>query len=229
MELKIIPIAVREYFTSNPKLKTSAVKEKFIPIIYEKQSSVEDAKRFALKKFGIEELQANTLSEYNRVNAVCTRIFNITNGDAKFTRKIDVRKNHGRIRYDGEYGDNEIAVIGTPYFEQTLIHELAHFNHELSSPNFEKMGKRSEIKANMFYPDYTYLERFLADSKNLRLARKFLGSYATPSPDEFVAEMFTAILNGKPLPAELFRMYKDYEGPFAETLFEHYKLANKLL
>ena len=221
-----IPYLIKKYIfnipTKNTKLK---LKSDFLPLEFKKANSVDYAKNYAWENFGIKNFSANKLADLNTINQICTKIFNITEGEAQFPPTVILKKqkNHGRTI--GTYGDNSIELIEDNKFISTLIHEIAHYNHELFSKNYIKMGKISEIKEDMLYPDYSIFEKFSKHS-DLKLIRTHLGGYATSSPCEFVAEMFMNIVNEKKLPRQLFELYKEFEGPFYEKFLKHYTSNN---
>lgn len=229
MNLKTLPIVIKKYILIFPTKATSNLcRVAFNPLIFTKHQSIDTAKLFALKNFKIKKFEASKISEYNEINSICTKIYNLTEGEAKFPPEITL-KNSKNTRYDGDYSEDKINLIKHNSYMQSLIHEIGHYNHEKMSSNYLKMGKLEEIKNDMFYPDYSIYNKFMKDSKNLKLIKTYLGGYATSSPAEFVAEFFTAAINNKKLPKELFNLYKEYEGPCADILFKQYQKLGYLL
>lgn len=226
MKLTILPTFIKKYIT---KPSVNLNPQGFRPMEFRKNDSIEGAKSFAMQTFRIKQLSASQLYEYNEINRICTKIYNLTEGRALFPKEIVMKTYKKPQRYQGEYQDNKVSLIKQNTYLSTLIHEIGHYNHELMSRNFIKMGKKSEIKADMLNPDYSIYEKFSRDSQNLKAIKFYLGGYATSSPSEFIAEMFMAVINGRRLPQGMFGLYKLYEGPHADILYKQYQKLNLFL
>ena len=228
MNLKILPNFIKSYFSKATPTVENNSKQVFIPLVFEKKSTIQEARGFGAINFRIRDINTTNLCEYNEINQLCTKIYNLTEGKALFPPNIDIIKQKNS-KYSGSYNNCSISLIKSNTYLETFIHEVGHYNHENTTANYLKMGKSAEIKNDMVYPDYRILDDFLKDKQNLKLIRQYISSYATSSPCEFVAEMFKTTINGRKLPLELFDLYKKYEGPCHEVLLKQYKKANFLL
>lgn len=190
--------------------------KKFQPLKYEKAFSVEEAKNFACINFNIYEIGCNNVRDINLLNSCLCNIYNMNKGKISFPPIIKLYK-HKNQRYTGLYGNNMISINTSFSMFPTLAHEIAHFNHEITSTNYEKMGKKNEI-LEYGIKDFSILESFLSDKKSLMRIRKEVSSYACSSPAEFVACTFEAIMCKKNLSPEIIQLYQKYEGPNAKIL-----------
>lgn len=190
--------------------------EKFQPLKYTKALSIDEAKNFAYKNFNISKINCQNIGDINQINSCLCRVYNINKGKILFPQFINTYKNKGN-RFAGAY-DNGIISINTSYdILHTLFHEIGHYNHEKVSVNYLKMGKQKEIIASGG-TDFSILEKFMGDKLSLKLIKKEISGYACSSPAEFVACTFDAMMCGRKISPELFRLYKEYEGPNAEIL-----------
>ena len=228
MNLKILPTFIKGYFSKAiPKVENIS-NQTFTPLVFEKKLTTQEARYFAATNFRIRNINTTNLNEYNGINRLCTKIYNLTEGEILFPPDINVIKQKNS-KYSGSYNNRSISLIKSNTYLETFIHELGHYNHENTTANYLKMGKRSEIKNDMLYPDYRILDDFMKDTQSLKLIRQYISNYATSSPCEFVAEMFTTIINGRKLPLELFNLYKKYDGPCYEILLKQYKKGNLVI
>ena len=94
--------------------------------------------------------------------------------------------------------------IVSPY--RNIFHELGHLAH------FESMGKDWKLYKSMDKGSGALTLEFKSDPEKIEIARK-ITAYATQSPNEFVAEVYTDILEGKKIPDDAMRLYRKYHGP----------------
>lgn len=98
----------------------------------------------------------------------------------------------------------------------TLLHEHGHRAHYLAVGNkklYWKMGKLNEIK-EAGIKDFSIYNEFMSDKiQNVIKSCPFLGDYARTSPCEFVAEVYSALINDIKLPENIMELYKKYHGP----------------
>ena len=187
---------------------------KFENLQFFKCKTIKEASDFAEKNFNILNFDVNNLPDANLMNSIMTKIFNITEGQAKYPPVVSLKRQKGS-RFTGECGDIYISIIKNKKIADILIHEIGHYNHQLCSKNYFKMGKLSEIEADGI-TDLSIYDKFMNDRKSLKLIKKYICPYATSSPAEFVACTFEKIINGKQLPPEIYDLYSKYEGPFAD-------------
>ena len=195
--------------------------EKFKPLVYEKSNSVIEAKNYACQHFQISDICGGQLKEINNVNSSLCNIYNLNKGKVLFPPFIKVYKHRGQ-HYSGEYGANVIYLNTSYDIFPTLAHEIAHYNHEKTSSNYIKMGKKSEI-IDAGSNDFSILNKFMDNKNALKTIKKELCGYACSSPAEFVACTFEAIMCRKQLSPEILKIYKEYEGPNAEILKLYFK------
>lgn len=188
--------------------------QSFLNLQFIKNKNLKDAYNFAEKNFNILNFEVNNLPDANLMNSIMTKIFNLTEGQAKFPPVVSLKRQKGS-RFTGECGDIYISIIKNKKIADILIHEIGHYNHQLCSKNYFKMGKLSEIEADGI-TDLSIYDKFMNDRKSLKLIKKYICPYATSSPAEFIACTFEKIVNGKKLPAEIYNLYSKYEGPFAD-------------
>ncbi len=152
------------------------------------------------------------------MNSIMTKIFNITEGQAKYPTVVSLKRQKGS-RFTGECGDINIEVIKNKKLAGVFIHEIGHYNHHACSKNYFKMGKLSELEDDGI-TDLSIYNQFMNDRASLKLIKKYICPYATSSPAEFIACTFEKIVNGKKLPAEIYNFYCKYEGPFADIFMK---------
>ena len=80
---------------------------------------------------------------------------------------------------------------------KTIFHELGHLEHEKQSKKIFEAFKFSSFGKNQAEID---------------IARK-VSDYAAESPVEFVAEVFSDLLNGKKYSKDIMDLYNKYGGP----------------
>lgn len=194
--------------------------EKFKPLMFEKAASVNDAKNYARKNFQIHYIDSNNMADINNVNRSLCRIYNINKGKISFPPFIKVYKHHGE-RYSGGYGSGLICLnscCGDMF--SVLSHEIAHYNHEKVSRNYPNLGKKLEI-IDMGSNNFYFFNKFMSDKPALKSIKKEICGYACSSPAEFIACTFETVMRGKKLSPEIFRLYREYEGPNAEILSQY--------
>ena len=187
--------------------------EDFSILNYQKCTNLKDAALFAEKHFKVKNFNVTSLSSANLLNRTFTKIYNATKGKAEFPPIVSVI-NKRNSRFSGECGYLYIKIIKNPYMENDIIHEIGHYNHQKSSLNYYKMLKLQELIYNEV-EDFSIYYQFRNEKKSLNLTKKHVSPYATSSAAEFVACTFNSIINGKKLPPEIYNLYKEYEGPFA--------------
>lgn len=187
---------------------------KFENLQFFKCKTIKEASDFAEKNFNILNFDVNDLADANLMNAIMTKIFNMTEGQAKYPPVVSMKRQKGS-RFSGECGDAYISIIKNKNAADVLIHEIGHYNHQLCSKNYFKMGKLSELKDDEI-TDLSIYNEFMNDRKSLKLIKKYICPYATSSPAKFIACTFEKIINGKQLPTEIYDLYSKYEGPFAD-------------
>ena len=190
--------------------------EKFQPLKYEKAFSIGEGKNFACMNFKIYDIACNNVKDINLLNSCLCNIYNMNKGKISFPPIIKLYK-HKNQRYSGLYGNNIITLNTAFSIFPTLAHEIGHYNHEITSANYEKMGKKNEL-IECGIKDFSILESFLNDKKSLMQIRKEVSGYACSSPAEFVACTFEAIMCHKKLSPEIIQLYRKYEGPNAKIL-----------
>lgn len=188
---------------------------------HKKSTNLDEATIFAKENFGVKNFNINDLSCANLLNQIFTKIYNMTKGNAVFPAVVSIKKQKN-TRFLGESGSKYIEVIQSPDMVNTIIHETGHYNHERGCSNFYKMGKLQELIDDGI-TDFSIYEQFKNDKNSLKLIKKHICPYATSSAAEFVACTFNAIINGKKLPAEIYDLYKKYEGPFADLFIVNAK------
>lgn len=191
--------------------------EKFKPIEYQKCFDFADIHIFTALNFPKTFLDIRKVSVGNEIlNTMCD-LHNKTKGKIEFPMIIKTFKNKSS-RFAGDYVNEIIRLNASDNgLRSTLIHELAHYNHEIVYENYLKMGKKSELIADGV-TDFSFYDEFNNDNAALKLIKKHLGGYATSSPCEFVACAFTAAMNGKKLPVEIWNLYNKYSGPLAAEI-----------
>lgn len=182
--------------------------------VYNKSTNIAEAASFARKHFSVKHFSVCDVSCANTLNAVLTKIHNATKGEARFPPMISIIKRKN-CHYNGNCGITYMEVIKTRVLAKTIAHEIGHYNHQIYSKNFIKMGKHNEL-IERWVKDHSFYERFSKDKKSLKLIKKYICPYATSSPAEFVACTFNCLINGKKLPPEILKLYEKYEGPFAD-------------
>lgn len=195
--------------------------EKFKPLMYKKAVSVDEGKEFARKNFYIYDISCKNVKDINQMNSCLCNIYNMNKGKIFFPHSIKVYKNKGQ-RFAGSYIDDVVFLNSSYSIPLTLSHEIAHLNHEKMSPNYLKMGKKNEMTASGI-DDFSIFEKFMADKPSLKLIKKEISGYACSSPAEFTACTFESIMSGKKLSPEIWRLYKEYEGPNADILKQYFK------
>ncbi len=168
------------------------------------------------------EINVKDLKHLNIIiNSIC-RLYNMTKGKIEFPAKIQVYK-HKRSRYVGSYGNNTIT-LNTSYgnLPGIFAHELAHYNHEKTSLNYIKMGKKSEL-INTGVTDFSLIEKFYGNKELQRGIKKYVCTYALSSPAEFIACTFEALSRGRKIPLIIWKYYKEYDGPCADVLKHLFK------
>ena len=200
------------------KKKSDDVFEKFTPLVCKKSASIEEAKDFARQNFNLLDINCTKLSEINSVNRGLCNLYNMNKGKLVFPQIIRIYTNK-YSRYSGEYDSlsKTITLNGAYNIFSTLAHEIGHINHEKSSRNYLKMGKKAEISAAGF-SDFSLFDKFIHDKQGQRAIRREVCSYACSSPAEFIACTFESLANGRKLSDDIFLLYKEYEGPNAEIL-----------
>ena len=183
---------------------------------YEKCANLAEIHQFAALNFPNTFLSIISTSDGNRILRTMCRLHNMTRGQINFPPRIETYKCKNQ-KYSGEYGEGVISLNTSYKIESTLAHEIAHYNHELMSKNYARMGKLSEMQAEEV-TDFSIFNEFRHDLANLKLIKRTLDGYASSSPCEFVACTFEALANGRILPQEIWELYKKYEGPFADML-----------
>lgn len=192
--------------------------QSFLNLQFIKNKNLKDAYNFAEKKFNILNFEVNNLPDANLMNSIMTKIFNLTEGQAKFPPVVSLRSQK-KSRYSGLCGDINIEVIKNKKLAGVFIHEIGHYNHHACSKNYFKMGKLSELEDDGI-TDLSIYNQFMNDRASLKLIKKYICPYATSSPAEFIACTFEKIVNGKKLPAEIYNLYCKYEGPFADIFIK---------
>ena len=190
----------------------------FDDLLFVKGKNLRDAYNFAEKKFNILNFDVNNLADANLINSTMTKIFNMTEGKAKYPPIVSLRRKK-KSRYRGFCGDISIELIKNKKIASVLIHEIGHYNHQACSKNYYKMGKLSELE-NDGITDLSIYNQFMNDKASLKLIKKYICPYATSSPAEFIACTFEKIVNGKKLPAEIYNLYCKYEGPFVDIFMK---------
>ena len=105
-------------------------------------------------------------------------------------------------------GTNIVVDKTSPF--HVVYHEIAHIYHELKDPKmFSKMRKLEELKQAEI-TDFSILNEF--KSKYQGVASQ-VSEYAMESPDEFVAEVYAKMIDGKKFSNEVLKLYKKYGGP----------------
>ncbi len=205
------------YKNSTPEINTTNFEE----LVHQKASTIEEAKKFAFKNFHIINFNVKDVSSANSINNALTRVYNTSKGKAHFPPIITVEPTT-KGRYSGYCTANEVSIINIPSKIQDLFHELGHFNHMFTTKHYYEMGKYSELIEDGV-KDFSIFNKFQKDKKNLKLIKKYLTGYATSSPAEFIACTFNALMNNKNLPEEIYTLYKNYEGPFADIFLQRIK------
>lgn len=115
----------------------------------------------------------------------------------------------GKTKMDG----SENYTRGT---YQALFHELGHSLHVNASKNYRKMSRLTELEA-LGIKDDVIVREFLNNAEIQKTAGK-ISKYAQCSPNEFVAETFSMLLQGERLPDDVIALYKKYDGPLLDSL-----------
>ena len=92
MNIKIFPYFIKNYFSKATPTAENLSKETFIPLVFEKKQSIRDARGFGAINFRIRNIETNNLNEYNEINQLCTKIYNLTEGQVKFPPSISIKK-----------------------------------------------------------------------------------------------------------------------------------------
>ena len=191
--------------------------QQFQPIKYEKLATLAEIQTFAGLNFPNTKIITNNIKDGRRILSTMCKLYNMTRGNILFMPEIRVFK-QSKSKYSGSYSGGVVRLNSTyKYLESTLIHEIAHYNHEQLCPDYCKMGKKSEIIADGI-TDFSIFDEFNQNKNAKNLIKRYLGGYATSSPCEFVACTFEALTNGRTLPIEIWELYKKYGGPHANIL-----------
>lgn len=194
----------------------------FIPLDFSNHIDIDEAKLFANIYFGISRYNVNDLKAANRLNRTLTQLYNFTQGRMKYPPEITVTPKR-KTRYVGDCGIDDITVVGDKQLEQTVIHELAHYNHSLQKGiEFGLLGKAAEIveyKDDKVSPqDFRTFDYFRHNKALQKEVKKGISSYGTSSPAEFVAETFRKVFNNKKISQKILDAYESYGGPFLDII-----------
>ena len=107
----------------------------------------------------------------------------------------------------------EIRKYTGDTFRDLIIHEMGHINRR-GSPRTLYLTARSspEERVEAEASTKAFGEEMAAIKQFERVARRSVSQYATTNPDEFVAEVFTLLYNGKTLPEETMKTYEALRG-----------------
>lgn len=119
----------------------------------------------------------------------------------------DFMKKFGRTKMDG----TEHFIRGD---YQPLYHELGHSMHSRAAKDYNKMSRLTELKT-LGLKDDTVVREFVENIDIQKTAGK-ISEYAKCSPNEFVAETFSLLAQGKKLPDDVMTLYKKYNGPMLD-------------
>ncbi len=208
---------INRIMPSKKEIQQDCFKYSYNFLKYEKSSNLAEVHSFVNLNFPNTHLNITSTSDGNRILRTMCHLHNMTRGQINFPPRIETYKSKDK-KFSGDYGDGIIRINSScNIHESTLAHEIAHYNHELLCPNYAKMGKLSEMKAEEI-TDFSIYNKFRRDLASLNLIKRTLCGYAASSPCEFVAATFEALANGKILPIKIWELYKKYEGPFADML-----------
>lgn len=191
--------------------------EAFKPIEYRKCFSLADVHIFSALYFPKTFLDIRKVSTGNEILQTMCNLHNKTKGKVSFPSIIETYRKKDS-KFVGDYADDIVRLNATyEGLRSTLIHEIGHYNHEKVCEDYLKMGKKSELIADGI-SDFSIYNEFNENKPALKLIKKHLGGYATSSACEFVACTFTAVMNGRKLPGEIWELYNKYGGPLAAEL-----------
>ncbi len=97
---------------------------------------------------------------------------------------------------------------------QALYHELGHMIHSKTAKNYSNMSRLAEMKA--LGRKYTHVVDEFLQNKDIQATAGKISEYAQSSPNEFVAEAFSLLAQGKKLPDDVMALYKKYNGPIMD-------------
>ena len=193
------------------------------PIQFQRADNVKDAMKFAKKHKlvryfrGVDKNSNADLELLNRVNEALCNIHNKTKGKSimpSSVRICETLKSADNIPASAGYslygGKLFIPRNNTDLQLSTIYHEMGHANHfiNVDAKHYSRLG---EIAYNG--GDKRITEAFLADNELQSLIKNRLRDYAASSPAEFVADMFSALMQGKKMPIKLHEAYRALKGP----------------
>ena len=191
--------------------------QQFQPIKYEKLKTQAEIQAFVGLNFPNTSIITNNINDGRRILNTMCKLYNRTKGQILFPPEIKIYKQR-KSKFSGSYGGGVVSLNSNcKQLESTLMHEIAHYNHEQLCPDYCKMGKKNEIIANGI-TDFSIFNEFDKSKDAKKLIKRHLGGYATSSPCEFIACTFEAISNGRTLPTKIWELYKKYGGPHANIL-----------
>ena len=217
----VTPVTKVSKFIRNSYMQVLQTQQKdtfqhFQPIKYVKFATLAGMQAFTGFYFPNTKIITNNIKDGRQILSTMCKLYNMTNGQILFPPEIRTFKQR-KSRYCGAYGENAIRINSNKYLESTLIHEIAHYNHEQLCPDYYKMGKKNEIIAEGI-TDFSIFDEFNDNKNAKKLIKRYLGGYATSSPCEFVACTFESLSNGRTLPIKIWELYKKYDGPHANIL-----------
>lgn len=204
-----------------PGSANSKSSNKFETLTFTKAKTLKEAEEYAYKNFHIINFDVKDIGSANSINRTLTDVYNTTRGTAKFPPVLTLQQTT-KGRYSGYCSPVEVNIINLPSKIQDLLHELGHYNHMQITEHYSQMGKYNELLEDGV-TDFSIFNKFRNDKHSLKLIKKHLSGYATSSAAEFIACTFNALMNNKKLPEEIYSLYRNYEGPFAEIFISRLK------
>lgn len=204
------------------KRKISNGKYNSNPIIFEPAKTVEDAIKFAknnglAKRFmGVNKDNQSDLELLNTINKALCNVHNKTGGRSIMPGLISIKNNMKTADgYDAVAAYTNILDILRVNRNQklslfTIYHEMGHANHALNT-DLTKMARIEEIIA-LGGTNAKVTSRFCNDPELQGLIQKYMRSYASSSPAEFVADAFANMVEGNHLHYKLHQAYDALKG-----------------
>ena len=218
------------------KTSTHNISEKFEPIMAPELKTIKQMKQFNKSAFGVKVFDVQDKEFGKFLTDGMTDFYNKTGGQFGVPKNIivcDLPNPNGFMLYNS---DKDILAISKKHIEK--FREIATENGETLEQVLMKWGKtKFDGTATSMYEKGLFKELFheLGHKAHSTVCKNYgnlgldwskkefqdvackVSQYSKKSPEEFVAETFSLLVQGKPLPQDVMQLYEKCGGPIIKS------------